>query len=180
MISKNIGINVIGEGTISAVPDTVTITLGTVTENTDLQTAQSQNGVTVTHIIQALLSLGITRDELKTIDYRVEPKYVYEDGKQNFQGYRVSNMMNISTKNIRDIGRIVDTAVNNGANSVTNIQFSIVDSTSLYQSALIQASKDAMKKPPPSLKHLEFPFTEFPIQSLKNQSVIFPFRFASK
>ncbi len=146
MNSLKNGIRVIGEGTMSVAPDTAKITLGTVTESTDLQTSQSQNGATISRVIQAIINLNIKQEDIKTIDYRIDPQYIYEDGKQIFKGYRVSHMLEITTTNINEVGKIVDTAVSNGANSVSNVQFSVKDDSIFYQQALILASNDALKK----------------------------------
>lgn len=146
MTSIKTGIRVIGEGSVSVWPDTAKITLGTVTENTDLQTVQTQNGATISRVIQGLLNLGMKPENIKTGDYRIDPQYIYEDGKQIFQGYRVSHMLEVTTTNLNDVGRIVDTAVTNGVNSVSNVNFFVKNDSIFYQEALIHASHDAVKK----------------------------------
>jgi uncharacterized protein len=144
-ISKN-GIHVFGEGTISVNADTLKLTLGVITDGLELQTAQVENSEAISNVIQAIIKNGIIREDFKTVDYRIEPQYRYEEGKQLFSGYRVTHMLEIKTNQIDAAGRIVDSAVRSGANSVSSIQFTIENSAVYYQHALKLASHDALQK----------------------------------
>jgi uncharacterized protein YggE len=140
------GIHVFGEGVISVTADTLKVHVGVVTEGDKLETIQAQNAETSSRVIQAMINLGVRREDIRTIDYRIDPQYQYEDGKQQFIGYRVTHMLEIKTKQIKEAGRIVDVAVENGANLVANIQFSVENDKHYYQHALTLAAKDALKK----------------------------------
>ena len=140
------GIHVFGEGLVSVDADTLKITLGVVTEGVELETIQAENAAAITRVIQALHDNGIKHDEIKTIDYRIDPQYRYEDSKQLFVGYRITHMLEVKTKQIKNAGKIVDSAVKNGANTVTNIQFTIENDTVFYQHALQLAAKDTLRK----------------------------------
>lgn len=140
------GLHVYGEGMVSVDADTLKISLGVITDGLELQTAQVQNAEAITNVIQSLLGIGLKRDDIKTVDYRIDPQYRYEEGKQIFIGYRVTHMLEVSTNQINGAGKIVDTAVRNGANSVANVQFTVQDSTHFYQQALSIAAVDAVRK----------------------------------
>jgi uncharacterized protein len=140
------GIHVFGEGIISVDADTLKINLGVVTEGFELQKSQAQNAETISKVIQTLLDIGIKQENIKTVDYRIEPQYRYEDGKQVFIGYRVTHMLEIKTKQIKNAGLIVDSAVKSGANTVASIQFSIENSAAFYLQALTLATQDTINK----------------------------------
>ncbi len=144
--SKNHGIQVFGEGIVSVEPDELKIILGVITEGTELQAIQTQNGILITQVIQSLLGIDIKREDVRTTDYRIDPQYRYEDGKQIFQGYRVTHLLEITSKKINSAGIIVDTSVKNGANVVQNIHFQLKNSDAFYQHALSLAGKDAVQK----------------------------------
>ncbi len=135
-----------GVGIIEAKPDTATVILGAVTENENLQMAQAENSQRIDGIIQALIGLGISREDIETLSYSVEPQYDYREGTQVFRAYRVTYDLKITIENLEATGRIIDTAVAQGANMVRNIDFSIQDTSPIYRQALILAIQDAQKK----------------------------------
>lgn len=139
-------LKVTGEGTVSATPDRALITLGAVTEGTDLSTVQKANSVAISNVIRALVGLGIPQSDIQTTEYRVEPQYDYTEGKQVFRGYRVTHLLQVTINQIEQTGRVVDTAVANGANSVSNIQFSVAKPEVFYNQALVLAMKNAEQK----------------------------------
>ncbi|WP_079509706.1 SIMPL domain-containing protein [Mesobacillus jeotgali] len=139
-------INVSGEGIVFSTPNRATATVGVRTENPNLQTAQGENAEKSNTMLQALQNLGIAKEDIKTADYRIDPVYTYEDGKQLFQGYRVTHLYTVTIRNLSQAGQVIDTAVDNGANEVMNIQFSVAESQELYKQALSMAVIDSYNK----------------------------------
>lgn len=139
-------IKVTGEGEIAVQPDMATINLGVVTEGKELLTAQQQNSLNFTKIINSLLNLGIPKKDLQTFDYRIESDYDYDQGKQIFRGYKITHLLQIKIEDLSMIGKVVDTAVQNGANYVANVQFTVKNSEAVYQQALSSALINAIEK----------------------------------
>lgn len=146
-------IKVTGEGTISAAPDQAVAILGTITENRNLQLAQAENAEAVSRVIQSLTNLGIPQELLKTLRYQIEIQYQYQDGRQIFQGYKVTHMLQVIIGQIEQTGLVVDTAVEHGANTVSSIQFTLRDPEYFYNQALSTAVKDSQQKPQRSQGH---------------------------
>lgn len=145
-IDKDHTLLVNGEGIVQASPDQATITLGVRTENIDPATAQQENAILVANVLKAMTSLGIPDDQIKTTDYRIEPQYDYQDGKEVFRNYKVTHMIEILTSQINQVGAIVDTAVKNGANSVSHIRFSLANPELVYNQALSISLSNAYQK----------------------------------
>jgi len=139
-------IEVTGEGVISAAPQKAVIVLGVITENVSLTAAQTENASAVTQIIEALLKLSIPKENIQTTQYSIDIQYNYEDGKQIFRGYRVTHLLQLTIDKIDLIGLIVDTAVKNGANTVSNIQFTLAHPEIAYNEALSIAIKNSVFK----------------------------------
>lgn len=135
-----------GEGMIQAAPDQATITLGVRTENVDPAIAQQENAILIANVLTALAALGIPDEHIKTTDYRIEPQYDFKDGKEFFRTYNVTHMIEIQTNQIDKVGSIVDTAVKNGANSVSNVRFSLSNPELVYNQALSISLKNAYQK----------------------------------
>jgi len=139
-------LEVLGEGVVTAVPDRTLITLGTVSEGVELESVQSDNATKVAAIIKALEQLGIPRESIKTTQFLIEPQYDYIDGKQEFRGYRVTHLLQVTLDNVTEAGHLIDTAVANGANIVTSIEFESSEAAKARQEALIAAVRDAEAK----------------------------------
>lgn len=156
-------LKVTGEATLQAAPDQAIITLGVHTENKDPKLAQQENSQTISEIISALKKLGIAEEDMKTSDYRMDPQYNYIDGKEIFKNYKVQHMLQIKTKDIEKVGVIVDSAVKHGANSVSNVRFSLAHSESYYNQALTLALGNAYEKARTLTKAIETTLHPIPI-----------------
>ncbi|TBL79120.1 SIMPL domain-containing protein [Paenibacillus thalictri] len=139
-------IEVTGEGVVPVAPQKAIITLGVVTENISLTAAQKENAGTVTNIIEALLSLSVPKEHIQTTQYSIDIQYNYEDGKQTFRDYKVTHLLQLTIDKIELTGFIVDTAVKNGANTVSNIQFTLDHPETAYNNALSLAIKNSQEK----------------------------------
>jgi uncharacterized protein YggE len=137
---------VTGDASLSFEPDRVSIQLGVVTESEQLSQAQQENARKMNQVIQSLLQLGIPKENIQTTVYNINPIYDYIDGKQQFRGYQVSNTITVQMKNTEQIGKVIDIAVQNDVNHVSNIQFSLHDNDGSYQQALSAALKNAVVK----------------------------------
>ena len=137
---------VTGIGNISVAPDTVQIQLEVRTENRQLSQAQQENAHVMNQVIESLLELGIGRENIRTVSYNIVPQYDYVDGRQTFRGYQVINAIAVKTINIEQAGKIIDTAVQNGANQVSNIHFTVANEQAYYQQALSRALENAVEK----------------------------------
>ncbi|MFJ7676921.1 SIMPL domain-containing protein [Peribacillus sp. NPDC097198] len=139
-------LKVSGSETLQAAPDQATITLGVITEDEDPRKAQQANSQSIARVIAGLKSIGISEDQLKTSEYRIDPQYDYVGGKELFKNYKVHYIIQVQTTEIEAIGIIIDTAVSNGANSISNIRFSLSTPEVYYNQALSLALKNAYEK----------------------------------
>ena len=137
---------VTGIGSLSIIPDTVQIQLEVRTESKQLSQAQQENADLMDQVIQSLLELGIDREDIQTVSYNISPQYDYVEGRQVFRGYEVINSINVKIKNIEQTGIIIDTAVRNGVNQVSNIRFTVENEQIPYQEALSLALQNALAK----------------------------------
>ena len=137
---------VTGVGNLSVAPDTAQIQLEVRTENKQLNQAQKENAYEMNQVIDSLLKLGIAKEDIQTVSYNITPQYDYIDGKQVFRGYEVTNAINVKIADIDQVGNVIDVAVQNGANGVSTIRFTVEDEQTDYQKALSLALNDALLK----------------------------------
>ncbi len=146
----NTGILVSGQGMASAKPDIALATMGVETTTPKLADATSQNTTQMSAVLAKLKSLGIADKDIQTVDYSVTPIQNQPRPDSNAQptitGYRVSNQVRVTIRNIADVGNILDQALTAGANRVYGISFSVGDPSAFEQQARAAAIKDAQDK----------------------------------
>ncbi|WP_404451586.1 SIMPL domain-containing protein [Virgibacillus necropolis] len=155
---------VTGNASLPFDPDKVSIQLEVVTESEQLSQAQQENARKMNQVIQSLVQLGIPKENIQTTAYNIFPVYDYIDGKQQFKEYRVSNTITIQITDITQAGTIIDVAVQNGVNQVSNIQFSIEDKQNAYHQALSAALKNAIAEAQVIAETLNISFDPTPIK----------------
>lgn len=157
-------LKVIGKGTISVKPDLAEIVVGVITEDLQLEVAQEKNAKITQDVINSLRDLGIPLKNIQTENYSIRPNYDYINGKQVFRGYEVINNLKILISNVNNVGVVIDTAVSNGANSLTGIIFIVSDETKYYYEALRRALQDAQNKARVVADQLKVKLNIIPIQ----------------
>ncbi len=139
-------LKVFGTGMLQVRPDVAELESGVVTEAADALTAQEENAIIMNRLYQALLSIPITQENIQTIEYSIYPQYDYQDGNPVLKGYQVTNRLSIRVTDLAQTGLIIDTAVQNGANHISNIVFTLSDDHRYYRQALQLAIQNAYQK----------------------------------
>lgn len=141
-------INVTGNGKVSASPDIAYISLGVVTEDKVANTAQQNNAKAMDQIISKIKGLGIAAEDIKTVGYNIYPKYDYikDTGESNITGYTVNNTVQVTVRDIKKTGNVIDVASANGANITNGISFGLSDYEKYYNQALKSAVTAAKKR----------------------------------
>jgi len=144
--AENLRMRLEGIGIVTMEADIAIVRLGVVTENKELRIAQQENAQRTQRVIDALLAMGVDRADIETESYSIMPMYDYVEGQQIFRGYRVTNSLRITVENIQEVGRVIDTASESGANVVYSVNFTLADPSEAYKVALSQAIINAVNK----------------------------------
>lgn len=83
---------------------------------------------------------------IKTSSYGAISMYKYTNGKKEFDYYQVTNQIYVRTKRISDAGSIIDTAIADGASSVSGISYDVSDYESECNKLLAETSKKAKEQ----------------------------------
>jgi uncharacterized protein YggE len=141
-----------GTGNVIGTPDRAQITFAVQTESPDVKIAQQDNAIRMARVIDALVTSGIPRDALKTTGYNIYP--VYDDYSkslidQKIRTYQVTNTLTVTLHDVNRTGDVIDTAVANGINQASSIQFLLSDEqsqvlrTEALKKAVARAHADA-------------------------------------
>lgn len=140
-------INVNGTGIVQAEPDTATINLNVETTGKTSQAAQKENNKILQAVTKAMQDIGVAKENIVTTYTSVYPQYVYDDntGNRTVSGYRSYTDLQVTTKDIDNAGKYIDTALKAGATGTGGVNFSISDQSAYYGQALQVAVKNAEK-----------------------------------
>lgn len=139
-------VEVYGSANIDVKPDVAYINIGVNTENDNPSVAQKENKVKMDKIISSLKKIGLTDDELQTLNYSIRKNYRYLKDNEREEYYVVSNSLKITINDLEQIGNVIDAASDAGANNINSIQFAVLDDTSYYNEALTLAMESAKEK----------------------------------
>lgn len=165
-------IRVIGEGTVDIQPNQADVIIGIITENKELVPAQRENAQVSSAVVDALLSLQIPRDKIRTSDYSIFPQYDFVDGVQTFRNYKVEHRLTVTLSNMDQIGMVVDKAIESGANSILSINFSANNVINQEQQALTLAVHDATQKAAAIAQALRVQLNHPPILIIEGGSAV--------
>jgi uncharacterized protein YggE len=135
-----------GVGTIKVEPNMAVVNLGIITENISLEVAQKENATKATEVLSNLQQMGIPENQIRTASYTIEPEYYYVEGKQIFKGYKVTNILSVTIKDLTKIGEVIDNVTSSGVNSIDRISFTVEDPSRYYNEALKVAVKNSVQK----------------------------------
>lgn len=140
-------ISVSGEGTVEAQPDRAVISVGVVTREKNPSAVQAANARVATSVINSIVALGIERRNISTGNYSFNPVYRHtENGKRIPEGYEATNSVTIIVDDLNLVGKIIDAALNHGANHVNSLNFGLRDKAAYQDQALRLAVLDAKRK----------------------------------
>ncbi len=148
-------ITVSGSASTSAAPDQLVVSFGVDTQALTASDATQQNAQKMSAVVSAVQELGIKKDEISTSNFSIFP--VYDKEGRSITGYRTSNTVTVTTDKLQLASKIIDTAVDAGANRVNNIFFTLSDDIrkKLSDQLIEEAVKDAKMKAELALKPLD-------------------------
>ncbi|MGA7712651.1 MAG: SIMPL domain-containing protein [Rhizomicrobium sp.] len=140
----------VGQGSVTAMPDTAIVSGGVVTKARTAGDALHDNNEAMAKVVAALKALGITDKQIATSRIQFQPVYPPYDPKTGQStkviGYQVSNSVRVTLSELSRAGDVLDALIENGANESATIDFEIKDRAALEEKARTEASKDALRR----------------------------------
>jgi uncharacterized protein YggE len=144
---SNRTITVVGEGTAAASPDIARVSVGVTTFAPTATEATKENNDKMTGIINTLKDLGIADKDIQTTNYSISPEFSSQKGETNqITGYRVSDTVQVTVRNLDKIGTVLDQVTQAGANNISGISFGIENPATLQGEARAKAFADAQAR----------------------------------
>ena len=139
-------ITVIGNGKATAAPDMATIEIGVEFPNTDVAAAYSEVNTTIERIIEAIVALGVAREDIRTTGVNIYSEGIPTPEGQMENRFRVGNRVQVTVRDLSLIESVIDTAVTSGANNIFGLQFGISDPSALEADARVMALDNARER----------------------------------
>ncbi len=140
-------LHVSGSGEVNAEPDQVVISLGVRVTKDSAEEARQECANRTSQVIDALKEMGVTDDQVETERFSLRPdrEYDRDEGRSKVVGYRAVNTIKVTLNDTDMAADLIDTAVQNGANDVDRVTFTLQDSTreEMREEALKKAVQDA-------------------------------------
>jgi uncharacterized protein YggE len=142
-------ITVVGTGTVNLVPDLAQVNVGAEARAGSVSEAKAEVDGKMVAIHAALQEMGIEDKDIQTSHYSIyferEPMQPMLEGpvEESQGGYRVSNLLRVTVRDVEMAGDVLDAAVEAGANQVHGVTFTVADESRWQGQAREVAMSDA-------------------------------------
>lgn len=135
------------DGKVTGRPDMATVSLGVVTEAPTAAAALQANATRMTALTAALRRAGVAERDIQTSNVSVNPQQQYRENQPPLTtGYQANNQVTAKVRNLDNLGRIIDAAVNAGGNNVNGVSFSYQDPDAQLDGARRAAIAEARRR----------------------------------
>jgi uncharacterized protein YggE len=146
-------VTVIGQGTVRVEPDIAQVSIGVETSGETISEAVDENETLMKSILAALEEAGIDEKDIQTMNYSVSldryPESLPQVGTESGQPapiYRVSNMVNVTIRDLAKVGDVLDVVIEAGANNIWGVSFALEDPKPAQADARADAVADAQAR----------------------------------
>lgn len=133
-----------GSATVRSAPDEAVVVLGVRTDADTAEAAMAENAERMGAVIRALLDQGLREEDLATSYLSLYPRY--SDSGMSVVGYTAENQVTVTVGDLDRVGRLIDRAVEAGANLTSGITFRLSGENEAADRALAEAVADARGK----------------------------------
>ena len=146
-------ITVVGQGSISVRPDIARVSLGVETSAETIGEAVAENEAIMESLMAALEEAGIGAKDIQTMNYSIRldrypeqlPRESSSPGEPQPM-YRVTNMVNVTIRDLDSVGTVLDAVIEAGANDIWGITFAMDDPSQAQDEARAGAIEDALAR----------------------------------
>jgi uncharacterized protein YggE len=114
-----------GQGEAKVTPDRASLLVNVQTRASTAAAAGAENAQRSRSVLDALLRLGIPKEQLSTEGYSVYPEMQYNStgGSPRVTGYVVTNTVRAETRHPEQAGTMIDVSLGAGANLINSLSF---------------------------------------------------------
>lgn len=141
------GITVVGQGKAFGRPDQAEVQVGVDILAETVAQASEENEATIQRIMDALEEQGIAAEDIQTANYSIWAEQRFGDsGPEGIAGYRVTNQVNVTIRDVDQVSEVLEAVMDAGANSVYGVFFTVADPAALEAEARAEAMANARER----------------------------------
>jgi uncharacterized protein YggE len=136
-----------GTGRVAVEPDVAELRLGVAVSRPTVEAARTAAAEAMKAILDAVVAAGVATRDVRTTLLSVQPRYDYRDGKApTLVGYDLANIVEVTARDLPDLGAIVDGALSAGATSLDGLSFRVADPREAERAARLAAVAEARSR----------------------------------
>jgi len=140
-------ITVVGQGEAMGVPDQARVNVGVDVFEPEVSQAVQKNEASIQAIMEVLVGLGIAQEDIQTSNYSLYAEQKYGDqGAEGISGYRVSNQVSVTIRDIERVSEVLEAVTKAGANNIYGVEFILSETGTLESQARANALKNAQNR----------------------------------
>jgi len=142
-------VSVTGEASISVPPDLAQVDSGVTTEAKTAREASEANNKAMGGVLQALKNAGLAEKDIQTSRLSLSPQSAPNRNANApflIVGYRASNRVTVTIRDITKVADTIDVLVSAGANEISGISFMVSKASKVLDDARSEAIADARRK----------------------------------
>lgn len=134
-------LQVSAEADVQVPPDRAVISFAVETEAESAVEAGEANAALMDRVLAAVLETGLEGMRTETTGYQLSPRYstTRSDQPREIVGYTARNHLRVTLDQVDAVGRVLDRALDGGANRVAGLQFQVRDPQPHREEALRRA-----------------------------------------
>lgn len=130
-------------------PDTASVSFSITKKAPTTDIAMNSVNERMDALVSELSTIGVEEKDIKTTNYSVHPEYSYNDGKQVFEGYRVTQSITVVIRDLDNVSDVLATVNGAGVDNVSQLNFYVDDTDEingqLREEAIDDAKENAKK-----------------------------------
>lgn len=136
-------ISVDGKAETFVRPDTAKVSFGVTTKNASTDAATRSVNERMSTLMTELAKNDVAEKDVKTISYEISPEYSYNDGVQRFEGYRVSQRVEVIIRDLAKVSGVLSIVNSADLDNVSQLTFFVDDMDTVKKQLREEAIADA-------------------------------------
>ena len=133
-----------GTGRVAVEPDIAELRLGVAVSRPTVDAARSESARLMDAILGAVHRASVARNDVRTALLSVQPRYDYRESRAPaLTGYELSNVVEVTVRDLMKLGDLVDGTLAAGATSMDGLSFRVADPAPAEAEARRQAMAEA-------------------------------------
>lgn len=137
-----------GESERFVTPDTASVSFSMTRKSLSTKEATDSVNERISTLLKALDDFGVKEEDIKTVNYSLYPEYTYarNSGERNFDGYRVTQSLEVKIRNLDNVSDILTKIGELQVDNLSGLNFFVDKDEEIQEELRAEAIEDAKKK----------------------------------